>query len=708
MEAPGTQTEAAIETTPSDPLASVSLKRLQHEVSTAIANRKEYLSTWRESVNYRVQKPFGAGSGDDAQDRVALPEDHARSKQKTAQLQFNLPKIVARACRPEFTDAAPVVQAAINDKLRREVQASYTVDEVLADVVNGAGLMVSKVGVDIYEEVIEPPAPAPSMDPTTGLPVTLPAPEPVKQIVARKFTWKRISPGAFLWPANFTGSNWDDAAWLGFETWMPIAQARKLYPKLPLSYSGGDAKPELLSADVLPEKAKRWEGTDVCVREIWYRAYLYDPAVNHPDRIRRVVYVDGHEHPVEHEDTDWQEWVPPVPSTPAIPATLDPLTGAETAPAQPAQPGRMGYFKGITRYPIRVGTLMYVSDLAVPPSDSEIGRPQVREMMESRAQMLQQRKSSIPIRWYDVNRLDETIATRMRNGEWNDMIPMNGPGDRAIGEVARANYPRENFQFDGIIGGNLDRAWSLSNNQLSALNSGDRTAAEINSIRSAGDVRLDYEKARVNRYVVEACEVLFSLMQLFMGDTDYVEVIGEQAVPRLQAYTRASIQGAYAFDFVADSSERIDLATKQTNVLKMYNLLGNSPTTNRAELERQIWELHGFDAARMTVKPEPKAPETPNISYRFGGEDLLNPFALALMMKAHPEIGPEQIKAAALLIKDSMDQVQWAAQQPPKTPEGTPPAGAPPAPVAPGRRDVEPPETPSPILKRAINGDRLT
>jgi hypothetical protein len=393
-------------------------------------------------------------------------------------------------------------------------------------------------------------------------------------------------------------------------------------------------------------------------------------------------------------------WVDPVPPVPAGPPT----------PAQPngtsEQPGIPGHYVGITKLPIRVGTLVYVSDLATPPSDSTVGRTQVKEMSRSRSQMLRQRDHSIPIRWYDVNRIDPLIVEAIKAGTWQDIIPMDGPGDHAIGEVARANYPRENFQFANVIGADLDRAWSLSNNQLGTTTDTERSATEVTVMSGANAIRLDYEKGRVNRYLVEGAQVLFQLMQRFMDVTDYVRVVGQDGVERLVAVNQDTLSGEYAFDIKADSSERVDLTTKQANIVKVYNLLANSPSVNRAALEREIIELHGLDPKKIEAAPKEPAPDKPSLSFRFGGEDLLNPMAVAVMQKAGYNLTPDEIKAAAIMIADAVKQMQANALTPQNlTPTGGPAGGAPPA--EPGFTKLEPPETNDPVLKRGESGTRL-
>jgi hypothetical protein len=652
----------------------------------------------RENVNYRAMRPFSDvsdGAGESGTDRVALPEDWARTKAKTADLSFHLPKIVALPGRPEFTDAAPVVTSLINRTLRR-MDAHYTMDECLADVINAAGVMAVVVGMDIRTETI-PVSTAPA-----GAPVDPAAPPvaetPVTRRVYQSPTLNRISFADLLWPSEFGSSNWRKARWLGYQTSMTEAEVRGHTKwRIPKDWKiESTAKVETLSDDLRASSDQQNKTPTVRVTIVWYYAAAFDEDKTHPECLRTLTFVTGIDEPVEEGDADEQVWVPETPAIPPSPPSPEFPEGSKGSPAV------RGHYEGLTRLPILVETLVYVSDLAVPPSDSQIGRSSVRELMRSRSQMIRQRDHSIPIRWYDTNRLDETIVDSMRAGRWQDMIPVNGPGDRVIGEVARAAYPRDNFTFDAIIKQGLDQSWSLSNNQLSQPNAETKSATEVNAVSSASQKRSDYEKERVNRFVVAIGEVVFSLMQRYETYDDYVTVVGPDGADALQAVTPEMVKGQFEFDFVADSSDRLDAQTRQANLFKAYNLMANSASTNRRALEAAVWTELGHDPKKFMSPPAEPAPEAPNVSFRFGGEDLLNPMAVAIMLKSQ-EITPTDIQAAALMIKDAVAQVQ--AANPAIVPKGATLTGPPPA--APVQEPVTPPDTNEPILKRGADGSRF-
>jgi len=52
----------------------------------------------------------------------------------------------------------------------------------------------------------------------------------------------------------------------------------------------------------------------------------------------------------------------------------------------------------------------------------------------------------------------------------------------------------------------------------------------------------------------------------------------------------------------------------------------------------------------VMVQPQPKAPEPPNISFRFSGEDLVNPAVVALLSKGGYMPTPEEVEAAKKLV----------------------------------------------------------
>ena len=53
--------------------------------------------------------------------------------------------------------------------------------------------------------------------------------ETVPQKVSERYYIHRLSPSDFLWPVEFTGSNFDDADWVGHSGKMNWADAKRIF-----------------------------------------------------------------------------------------------------------------------------------------------------------------------------------------------------------------------------------------------------------------------------------------------------------------------------------------------------------------------------------------------------------------------------------------------------------------------------------------------
>jgi hypothetical protein len=279
--------------------------------------------------------------------------------------------------------------------------------------------------------------------------------------------------------------------------------------------------------------------------------------------------------------------------------------------------------------------------------------------------MVRQREHNIPLRWVDVNAVDPQIVEKMRRGKWLDMIPMQGPGDKAIGEVAKGQFPRETFEFDRVAKADLDEAWSMGGpNQGLESTKADTTATEVKTMSSAMNVRLDYERSWVLRFFLEIAEGVGSLMQLFSDNEDWVEVVGQDGARSLQAWNKDTIQGKFVFESKPDSQLRLDVNQKRTEGLNMYKLLRRDPLVNPQGLVQEILELHGIDPSKGMAKQEPPKPPPVKMSFSFKGEDLMNPISLAVMLKGGMEILPSDIAKAKEMLEDAIGVGVAAVPQP--------------------------------------------
>ncbi len=677
--------------------------------------RTELFQTWRDNVSYRRLRPFASSPPEGT---VSVPADWSRTKNKQSQLFFQIPELILRARRPEFGPATGVFASALNFELSEKIHAEHMMNECLGDVINASGVMICMIGYEASFEdvpmdlsgapkpelggmlpeggmggdVATPPSAhdpqgtlggsAPGVTPAfpegngarpPGPPPTDPSQMMIPRAVYECYSADRISPAHFIWPIEFVGSNWQKAAFLGHEGYLLVADAirRGWVPE-------GTEGVQITESEWLLIKDN--EGTkpsDSYIKyiQLFTRPFNYDPEEKDPRKIRRVVLVetgtaeDKGRKKVVDEDLAWQRY--------------DPETRK---------------WVGLTDYPIKVGTITHISDLAIPPSDSEAGRSQVKELIKSRSQMVRQRDHSMPLRWFDVNQVDPVIGDRLRKGKWQDMIPMNGPGTNAIGEVARAQYPPENWNFDKVVKGDLDEAWSMGPAQQGIPTPGETTAAEVREMSGANNTRLDYERQWVLRFFLEVAKGVGSLMQMFADDEDYAYVVGDDGVAALHAWNKDKIAGEYIFEARPDSQLRLDVGTRRVEGLNLYKLLRKDPLIDPTALVRRLLEDHGLDPTKMIKPAEKPQPQGPRVSMSIKGEDLLNPMAVAMVNKSATPVTAQDIQAAKALIQTaSVTPAELGIGQPtPPVDPNTPPHS----------QDIPHPGVPEPVqpLNRRFEG----
>jgi hypothetical protein len=571
-------------------------------------------------------------------DAIPVNVDFYNTEQKKAQLFFRTPEVQLTSKMPGLEDAVQVFQPVLNHKLGPHgVNAAVMMDECLADGVCASGVWASKIG---YEATVDgmvqvqmgerpdpafvPPTPQ-ETQPGTVLGLNQPTPQapmvpvmvPAPKIIHERYFWERVSPGKVGWPADFHGSDYDKAAFLWFEFTedLQVAKNRGWVDK---DFSGSSEEKHRLTTD--PKTENR--GSIVIGKEVWYRAARFDPTVKHPEAMRRLVLIDGKKEPVVHEDSPYQKF--------------DPTTGKLVA--------------GMRGFPVHVGALRYVSDSAFPPSDCTISRAQVDELAEARAQMRLQRKRAIPMRWFNRNLVGPEDIDRLKRGEVQGLIPLDGNGNEILGEVARAEYPRENFQILNTISSDIDKEWALGSNGGVLVADEQRSATEVADVAHNINTRMDYERTKVLAWFVRGAEKLGSLVQMFADQEDYIEIVGPDGERRLEAWDKTRIQGEFAYSAKPDSAQKIDAATDFKRAMDSVNFMAKSSYTNQLEMARWFWSKAGQDPAKMVQQPQPPGPPPPNVSVRITMDDVVGPasaVAMELLQQAGYKISPQAIAATA-------------------------------------------------------------
>lgn len=586
--------------------------------------RRQLVQDWAESVDYRRGKPFAQTSDND---RVNVNIDHPYTRAKHAQLFSQVPSVVLTTDRDDLKPLIGQYSTRLNNELSK-AGVGAAVDECVIDCINASGIGAVLVAYEERTEDVEVPAVDPltaQLMQATGAEVpTVTTTRPTD----RQFCTTHLSPDDFLWPIDWAGSDWDKAPWIG-------RTGRMFWPEAQATFNLKDEDRERICGDAHrrdrirddDSESRHAEASVVEFDEIFFRLSHFSADAKYFSHVQRLVFLHGIDDPVVDEPAKHQR--------------LDPQSGQ---------------YLGSCKYPIQVLTLDYISDDAIPPSDSAIARPQVNELIEHRTQTILNRKRSIPLRWHDVNRVDPAVSANLMRGVWQASVPVKGDGQRMLGEVQRAQYPADDYRGADTAMRDAALAWGLGPNQAGQFTGAGRSATEAAAVARANNSQIGYQRARVAKFFTSIAEVFSGLLALY-GDLPFPNAEG--------------LASAFAYTIRPDSTVLIDADQRTDQLAKFLNLTANSGFVNPAPIIEEMCALNNVDASKVMIQPQGK-PDQPNISYRFNGEDLRNPLALAMLLKAGQAPGPQDVEAAKQAIIAS---IQPPAPQPPQPlglPSGNP------------------------------------
>ena len=252
--------------------------------------------------------------------------------------------------------------------------------------------------------------------------------------------------------------------------------------------------------------------------------------------------------------------------------------------------------------------------------------------------MVQQRKHSIPIRWGDTNRVSPNTKALIEKGTHQGFIWTNGPGDRAVGEVARASFPNERYEFDRIIKGELSEQWQVGTNQAGAFATGERSASEAKIVQQNFQTRVGQERDKVTRFVLGIAEVLGGHLALF----------GTFALPDGIGVQRAQLATGFTYSVRVDSTVRQDAQQRIDQLERAINFLAQSPFANPKPLLEEYAQLNDLPQGTI-VDPQPKPPEPVKVSVS-KAEDLNDPMFMAMLIRTQQAPTPDEVSAAEQLL----------------------------------------------------------
>lgn len=591
-------------------------------------------------------------------DQIVVNKDFANVERKKPELFGQVPTVQLSAELPGLDDAVHVFEAVLNKYLSpKGVHAAAMMEECLFDVLCPTGFAACAIGYQSYVDgtkdvptgAMIPDPNAPPQPPPMGLGLSAPPPpmipemKTIPNIVFEKYFMNRISPAKLIVPKGWSGSDFDKAPYLGQEFAEDFETAKRKY-NLPDGFSPTNSKDESRLVDPVNGNA----GGRQIIKgfEVWYPAHLFDPTEPNPLQLRQLILIEGYDQPVTHRNSPHQI------------------------------KGPTGEILGPTGYPIKVLTLRYVSDSAFPPSDCTITRAQVDELGLGRTQMIQQRKRSLPIRWANLEAIGgQPTLDKIENGEVQSIIPVSGNGAEMLGEISRANFPRENFTFNDVIDRDISESWALGPNSVGQPNPKDTSASETNVMSRATSIRMDKERGRCLAYFVSCAEYLGGLIQIFATDMDYIALEGPQGDQTLKQWDKTTIAGKFAYSAAPDSSIRVDAAEQKQQALKEFQLLRNDPLINQPAFLARTLRKIDLPPAELIAPPQPQLPEHPKVTFSFLGADLNPaspqfPIVVEVLRIGGVVISPESIQQAQAhaIMYASMGQLSGAAGDAGKNP----------------------------------------
>ncbi len=589
-----------------------------NRIDAAIRAIEDRIPLWQTNTDKRK-----AGKGDSGTEQVQINKDWPLVKAKIAQLYSQTPEVRLSAKMPELAQMVPQFAKTLNEAIA-ESNVGATVEECLADAVNASGITGAHVSCEkltawkqvprFGDPMIQMMSGNEMLDVEEATDIAYPAP--------------RLSPADLLIDTTFTGSDYDQSRWIGRRgrmTWQQGVRAFKLTE---------DQKEKVVSSDhrqrmnnTLNTDGSKFRDQEVVnFSEVYYWRHYFHPEETSFKAIQHIVFVDGIEEPVINEEYAGQKRMPD------------------------------GSIIGMTKFPIRILTLTYVSDESLPPSDSTIARAQVDELEQLRQLEIDQRKHSIPVRWFNPAMVGPNARAILDKGTPQGFIPINGMGERAIGEVSRASFPSENLAFEDRAERSLGEIYQIGNNQAGNDMSGDKSATEARVIQQNFQTRVGQERDKVAKFFVGIAECLANLISLH----------GNSGLP-------PEIAGQVTYSVKTDASVRLSADEEIRRLEHLIDRSAQSPFIDPRPLMAKWFELHGQDPANLIIEPQPKPPEPVSLSLK--GEDLLMPMALAHLYRTKQAPSPEDLAMAVDALQAlAMAEVTGMRMNPPaQEPDGRPP-----------------------------------
>lgn len=521
---------------------------------------KPVLAVGKKNVLRQKQKFFESTPSVDS---IAAPDDFFLSQQKIAKIFYKVPEVQLSGKRPEFEGAAPLAQAVLNEYLDAEhINVKATIDEMLTDLITAVGFGACKIG---YNATI---VDVPVTDPTTGAPVRDPLtgqPQTQKSLIHEAYECSRIPPGRMLFAPEFIRSDFDTGPYIGFtfiEDVLPGTEHAQT--------SQITEQDDLLSKP--PAEAANTSRTYLIVDAMWFKGSLFNKDVQNPEEIWEFEWVRGAESPRVYRKCPYQKF-----------------------------PG----------FPVKVLTTRYISDTALPPSDTTITRNIIDAKSLGLSLELIHRMRSLPQNAVDTSRLDGDVLQKLEANVMDAMIGFGMPvTDDLIRPIVKGQLPQEHYALQEQLDRMVAASWSMGASQTGAKERGTHTATELNIVESNMDTRLGYEEDKAAVFfLTKMVRPIAALIQQYApADGGYVRVLGPDGAMKLQQWTPALIQGDFAFKIKINSQLRPDSQADLKKTTDWVNYSAKSEYVNQMRNWQLAAEAFGFDPAQLIIQPQPRGP----------------------------------------------------------------------------------------------------
>lgn len=620
-------------------------KRLWEEIERSENRRKSRETEW--DILLKEYMPIVSPSG--AAETVKVQVHFRNTHTKLGALFYRSPDIIMTAAdtgpandqQPNPTgmgapimraDIIPIKQAVLKKKLGRDgIKANRLMDELLFDVLQYSGIGVSKVGyrckqkeIQVPKMVPAPPPPAMpgavlglSQPPPQGQPQMVPDPtgatEPQQHTIWEEWYARRVSPKKALWDSTLASTRFDeDASWTGMDFFLvpeTVARQYQILESELTALEGDDRKYE----DSRDSGSKQ---TGYChLYEMSLKASVWLPEADlHPEALLQVILVKGLKTKAAVFRMDPNQ-------------TFDPNTGDITPDS-------------LVGFPFEFLTIRDLADSCFPPPDSAYTNSDGKQMSTWRRQQIRMRDASIGKYLYDSEKFGNDEVEQLKNGDVGEFIPVIAGGlkdgvDKVLAQTSKITASQDDYRgFDGLKQ-DMNETLGIGSNQAGTETDTVRTATEANTVAQGVSARNDKERERVVDFYLSLVRKFDSLLMRYMTTPDYVEIGGESAAPRMQAWDGKVISGKYLYDIAPDSQLQPDSARDFQLAMQMYTVTAKDPLSNRMYILKKMATQRGWDPAKATVTPvpTPPRPEPPKISIALNSADLINPLVVAMLEK---------------------------------------------------------------------------